>query len=79
MSGRLVTVILYLDLLITQTVYNPKGPSAGTLRVARGGSWFCAPNYCSAYRPGFRGKSPPVNSFNNVGFRCVRDVRLKVL
>ena len=42
-------------------------------RVARGGSWFCSSNYCSAYRPGFRGKSPPGRAFNNVGFRCARD------
>lgn len=40
------------------------------LRVARGGSWFCSPNYCSAYRAGFRGKSPADHAFNNVGFRC---------
>jgi len=43
-----------------------------TLRVARGGSWFCSANYCAAYRPGFRGKSPPDHAFNNVGFRCAR-------
>lgn len=45
----------------------------GSPRVARGGSWFCASNYCGAYRPGFRGKSPPASAFNNVGFRCARD------
>jgi formylglycine-generating enzyme required for sulfatase activity len=45
--------------------------SSDTLRVARGGSWFCSRNYCSAYRPGFRGKSPADHAFNNVGFRCV--------
>jgi formylglycine-generating enzyme required for sulfatase activity len=41
-------------------------------RVARGGSWFCSAGYCSAYRPGFRGKSPPGSAFNTVGFRCAR-------
>ncbi|MCA1613625.1 MAG: SUMF1/EgtB/PvdO family nonheme iron enzyme [Acidobacteria bacterium] len=41
----------------------------------RGGSWFCSPNYCGAYRPGFRGKSPPASAFNNVGFRCARDAK----
>src|SRR5438445_2693120 len=46
-----------------------------TLRVARGGSWFCSANYCAAYRPGFRGKSPPDHAFNNVGFRCAADAR----
>jgi formylglycine-generating enzyme len=54
--------------------HNPSGPNNGTMRVARGGSWFCSANYCGAYRPGFRGKSPPGSSFNNVGFRCARDV-----
>jgi formylglycine-generating enzyme required for sulfatase activity len=43
-------------------------------RVARGGSWFCSRGYCSAYRPDFRGKSPPDRAFNNVGFRCARDL-----
>lgn len=42
-------------------------------RVARGGSWFCSEGYCSAYKPGFRGKSPAGHAFNNVGFRCARD------
>jgi formylglycine-generating enzyme len=41
-------------------------------RVARGGSWFCSADYCSAYRPGFRGKSPAGSAFNNVGLRCAR-------
>jgi sulfatase modifying factor 1 len=48
-------------------------PAGETLRVAKGGSWFCSPNYCGAYRPGFRGKSPPARAFNNVGFRCAAD------
>ncbi|HUP63249.1 MAG TPA: formylglycine-generating enzyme family protein [Thermoanaerobaculia bacterium] len=43
-----------------------------SLRVAKGGSWFCSSNHCSAFRPGFRGKSPPSHAFNNVGFRCAR-------
>jgi formylglycine-generating enzyme required for sulfatase activity len=47
---------------------------APELRVARGGSWFCSSNYCAAFRPGFRGKSPPDRAFNNVGFRCARSV-----
>ena len=57
----------------SKTMKNPTGPSKGQRRVARGGSWFCSPNYCSAYRPGFRGKSPPGSGFNNVGFRCAKD------
>ncbi|HVT44517.1 MAG TPA: formylglycine-generating enzyme family protein [Thermoanaerobaculia bacterium] len=56
----------------TADPYEPADPS-GELRVARGASWFCSPNYCGAYRPGFRGKSPASHAFNNVGFRCARD------
>ncbi len=58
---------------VEELVYNPVGPKNGGKRVARGGSWFCSSNYCSAYRPGFRGKSPPSYAFNNVGFRCARN------
>jgi sulfatase modifying factor 1 len=53
---------------------NPRGPQSGDKRVARGGSWFCSPNYCGAYSTHYRGASPPDHAFNNVGFRCARDV-----
>ena len=52
---------------------NPRGPEGGTMRVARGGSWFCSPNYCGAYSSHFRGSSPPKHAFNNVGFRLAAD------
>lgn len=52
---------------------NPGGPDEGEKRVARGGSWFCSPNYCGAYNSHYRGASPPDRSFNNVGFRCAAD------
>ncbi len=52
---------------------NPPGPESGENRVARGGSWFCSPNYCGAYNTSFRGASPPTHTFNNVGFRCAAD------
>ncbi len=53
---------------------NPAGPERGENRVARGGSWFCSPNYCGAYNTSFRGASPPDHAFNNVGFRCAADL-----
>jgi formylglycine-generating enzyme required for sulfatase activity len=53
-------------------VVNPGGPDEGTLRVARGGSWFCSQDYCGAYRNAYRGRSPQDASFNNVGFRCAQ-------
>ena len=46
---------------------------SGDNRVARGGSWFCSPNYCGAYSTHYRGASPPDHAFNNVGFRCAAD------
>jgi len=52
---------------------NPQGPDTGQLRVVRGGSWFCSSNYCGAYTTHYRGSSPPSHTFNNVGFRCVKD------
>lgn len=55
-------------------ITDPQGPSAGQNRVARGGSWFCSPNYCGAYSTHYRGASPPNHAFNNVGFRCAMDV-----
>lgn len=53
---------------------NPTGAESGENRVARGGSWFCSPNYCGAYNTSFRGASPPDHTFNNVGFRCAADI-----
>lgn len=55
-------------------IADPQGPATGQNRVARGGSWFCSPNYCGAYSTHYRGASPPDHAFNNVGFRCAMDV-----
>ena len=47
---------------------NPKGPSAGSLRVIRGGDWYnCASNCRSADRRGF-----PADRNDSLGFRIVR-------
>lgn len=47
---------------------NPTGPSSGSRRVYRGGSWYSSASYCRVayrnhYSPGFR--------FSNLGFRVV--------
>ncbi|MBD3257282.1 SUMF1/EgtB/PvdO family nonheme iron enzyme [candidate division GN15 bacterium] len=62
------------DYYAESPVDNPRGPASGETRVARGGSWFCSPNYCGAYSTHYRGASPPDHPFNNVGFRCAMDV-----
>lgn len=53
---------------------NPTGPSTGTTRVMRGGSFLCHASYCNRYRTDARSKNTPDSATSNLGFRCVRDV-----
>lgn len=52
------------------------GPAAGTpaqpVRVIKGASHLCAPNYCRRYRPAARQPEPVDTSTSHLGFRCVR-------
>lgn len=48
---------------------NPTGPSTGSVRVRRGGSWRGAPRYC---RVAFRYYDVPGYRYSNVGFRLAR-------
>jgi acetoin utilization deacetylase AcuC-like enzyme/formylglycine-generating enzyme required for sulfatase activity len=56
---------------------NPKGPSAGTERVLRGGAWNSDGQNC---RSAYRTSDPSINdtclSSNAIGFRCVRNIPL---
>ncbi|MBQ7741805.1 MAG: formylglycine-generating enzyme family protein [Bacteroidaceae bacterium] len=45
---------------------NPTGPSSGSLRVYRGGSWFDYATYC---RTAFRSYYTPTNTINFLGLR----------
>ena len=47
---------------------NPQGPSSGSRRVVRGGSWYRNARYC---RVSFRNLDDPVSSNNNCGLRLV--------
>ncbi|WP_082175715.1 formylglycine-generating enzyme family protein [Archangium gephyra] len=58
-------------------VLNPLRTGAGGDRVARGGSWWCSAKTCHGYGLFYRGKAKPEAPFNNVGFRCARDVEAK--
>lgn len=49
-------------------VTDPEGPSSGSDRVVRGGSWFSSAGYC---RSAYRYVSSPVSDFNNLGFRLL--------
>jgi formylglycine-generating enzyme len=52
---------------------DPRGPSQGSRRVYRGGSYLCHSSYCYRYRVDSRSSSTPDSSAGNVGFRCARD------
>ncbi|XP_029635266.1 formylglycine-generating enzyme [Octopus sinensis] len=49
---------------------NPKGPSKGTSRVKKGGSFLCHKDYCYRYRCAARSENTPDSSASNLGFRC---------
>jgi formylglycine-generating enzyme required for sulfatase activity len=59
-------------------VVNPAGPERSDdpghpfepRRVQRGGSFLCADNYCSRYRPSARQGGSPDTGMSHVGFRC---------
>jgi sulfatase modifying factor 1 len=48
------------------------GPEAGPMRVIKGGSWLCAPDFCARYRPAARQPQEMGLSTSHVGFRTVR-------
>jgi uncharacterized protein (TIGR02996 family) len=52
---------------------DPSGPSEGSSRVIRGGSWSLAPAYG---RSAHRGGGPPAVRFSNRGFRLAASVRV---
>ena len=49
---------------------DPSGPTTGTLRVNRGGSWN---DYAKHMRSAYRGSFEPDQAMNNTGFRIVRN------
>ena len=59
---------------ITATKTNPVGPSHGTRRVMKGGSYLCHKSYCNRYRVGARTSNTPDSATTNISFRCVRDI-----
>lgn len=51
---------------------NPLGPTTGTHRVMRGGSYLCHESYCFRFRVAARSSNMPDASTGNLGFRVVR-------
>ena len=62
------------DYHVTTTRHNPVGPSTGSGRVMKGGSYLCHDSYCNRYRLGARTSNTPDSATGNLGFRCARDV-----
>ncbi|KAL3852420.1 hypothetical protein ACJMK2_016063 [Sinanodonta woodiana] len=52
---------------------NEKGPSSGTDKVKKGGSFMCHKSYCYRYRCEARSQNTPDSSAHNLGFRCASD------
>ena len=51
---------------------NPTGPSNGTTKVIRGGSWISS---SELVRSAYRFKSTPTDRYSEVGFRCAQDAK----
>lgn len=53
-------------------VTSPAGPSRGTTKVMRGGSYLCHDSYCNRYRNAARSSNTPDSSTANTGFRTIK-------
>ena len=53
---------------------NPAGPSQGTERVVRGGSWLSPEAYRADHHCGTRSKRPPDTTTDHLGFRAARQL-----
>lgn len=54
--------------------YDPKKPQDGATHVIKGGSYLCAKNYCSRYRPAARESQAVDTGTTHVGFRLVKAI-----
>ncbi len=55
------------------TRIDPAGPTSGTARVIRGGSYLCHVSYCNRYRVAARTSNTPDSTTGHTGFRCAAD------
>ena len=58
----------YASSYVSYDTNNPVGPSSGSIRVNRGGSWSSSASHC---RVAYRNNNSPGNRFNILGFRVV--------
>lgn len=52
--------------------FDPREPGVAK-HVIKGGSYLCAPNYCSRYRPAARESQAPDTGTSHIGFRLVKN------
>jgi formylglycine-generating enzyme len=55
--------------------FDPKKPTEIALHVIKGGSYLCAPNYCSRYRPAARESEAPDTGTTHIGFRLLKNLQ----
>lgn len=56
----------------TELGFDPKQPGVA-VRVLKGGSFLCAPNYCARYRPAARHAQAEAETASHIGFRTALD------
>jgi formylglycine-generating enzyme required for sulfatase activity len=54
--------------------FDPQKPDESALHVIKGGSYLCAPNYCSRFRPAARESESPDTGTTHIGFRLVKNL-----
>ncbi len=60
---------------IAEQSFDPNKPADGVMHVVKGGSYLCAKNYCSRYRPAARESQAPDTGTTHIGFRLVSPVK----
>ncbi|BAZ37149.1 hypothetical protein NIES4101_30700 [Calothrix sp. NIES-4101] len=58
--------------------FDPNKPSETVLHVIKGGSYLCAPNYCSRFRPAARESQAPDTGTTHIGFRLVKNLTIDI-
>lgn len=54
--------------------FDPNKPKEHALHVIKGGSYLCALNYCSRFRPAARESEAPDTGTTHIGFRLVKNL-----
>jgi formylglycine-generating enzyme required for sulfatase activity len=57
--------------------FDPNKPGEKALHVIKGGSYLCALNYCSRFRPAARESEAPDTGTSHIGFRLIKDLTNK--